>query len=78
METVQTEDTRFVRDMHSKALLTTDRAALENHRIQRRRAVAQTSEFEKLKNKVDELNTVREEMLEIKQLLKALLNKKEL
>ena len=78
METVQTEDTRFVRDLHSKALLSTDRAALENHRIQRKRSVAQNSEFEKLKNKVDELNTVREEMLEIKQLLKALLNKKEL
>tara|TARA_B100001996_G_scaffold58597_1_gene41643 strand:- start:1056 stop:1292 length:237 start_codon:yes stop_codon:yes gene_type:complete len=78
METVQTEDTRFVRDIHSKALLTTDRIALENHRIQRQRAVAQSSEFEQLKNKVDELNTVREEMLEIKQLLKALLIKKEL
>ena len=31
-----------------------------------------------MKNKVDELNTVREEMLEIKSLLKELLNKKEL
>ena len=29
METVQTEDTRFVRDIHSKALLTTDRVALD-------------------------------------------------
>ena len=31
-----------------------------------------------MKSKVDELNTVREEMLEIKSLLRELLNKKEL
>ena len=32
METVQTENKSFVRDIHSKALLNTDRIALENHR----------------------------------------------
>ena len=32
METVQTENRSFVRDIHSKALLNTDRIALENHR----------------------------------------------
>ena len=32
MQVVQTEDKRFVRDLHSKALLNTDRVALENHR----------------------------------------------
>ena len=37
MQVVQTEDNRFVRDLHSKALLNTDRVALENHR--RRRAI---------------------------------------
>ena len=78
METVQTEDTRFVRDLHSKALLSTDRIALENHRLYRKRAMVQSNEFEELKTKVDELNTVREEMLEIKSLLRELLNKKEL
>ena len=35
MEVVQTEDRRFVRDLHSKALLNTDRVALENHRNRR-------------------------------------------
>ena len=40
--------------------------------------MVQSNEFEELKTKVDELNTVREEMLEIKSLLQELLNKKEL
>jgi len=78
MNTIQTDDTRYIRDMHSKALLPTDRTALENHRLQRKRESIQAYELELLKSKVDELNTVREEMLEIKTLLQELLNKKEL
>ena len=78
MQVVQTEDNRFVRDLHSKALLNTDRVAVENHR--RRRAIEsqQQTEWEEMKNKVEELNNVRIEMLEIKSLLQELLNKKEL
>jgi len=78
METVQTENRSFVRDMHSKALLNTDRIALENHRQSIRIIEQQKSEWQVMKTKVDELNTVREEMLEIKVLLKELLYKKEL
>ena len=78
METVQTENKSFVRDLHSKALLNTDRVALENHRQKMRIQEQQKSEWQIMKNKVDELNTVREEMLEIKSLLQELLHKKEL
>ena len=78
METVQTENRSFVRDLHSKALLNTDRIALENHRQSIRIIEQQRSEWQVMKSKVDELNTVREEMLEIKGLLKELLYKKEL
>ena len=78
METVQTENRSFVRDIHSKALLNTDRIALENHRQSIRIIEQQRSEWQVMKTKVDELNTVREEMLEIKVLLKELLYKKEL
>jgi|TARA_B100000579_G_scaffold137889_1_gene111968 hypothetical protein len=78
METVQTENKSFVRDLHSKALLNTDRVALENHRQKMRLQEQQKSEWQIMKNKVDELNTVREEMLEIKSLLQELLHKKEL
>ena len=78
METVQTENKSFVRDLHSKALLNTDRVALENHRQKMRLQEQQKSEWQIMKSKVDELNTVREEMLEIKSLLQELLHKKEL
>ena len=78
METVQTEDKSYVRDIHSKALLSTDRVALENHR-QRQILVSQHSfEWQQMKTKVDELNTVKDEMLEIKALLQKILLKKEL
>ena len=78
MESVQTENKSFVRDLHSKALLNTDRVALENHRQKMRLQEQQKSEWQIMKSKVDELNTVREEMLEIKSLLQELLHKKEL
>ena len=69
MQVVQTEDKRFVRDLHSKALLNTDRVALENHRRRRAIETQQQTEWEEMKNKVEELNNVRIEMLEIKSLL---------
>ena len=78
METVQTENRSFVRDLHSKALLNTDKIALENHRQSIRIIEQQGSEWQVMKSKVDELNTVKEEMLEIKILLQELLHKKEL
>ena len=78
METVQTENQSYVRDIHSKALLNTDRVALENHRQRKKFIDDQAKEWQLMKSKVDELNTVREEMLEIKSLLRVLLNKKEL
>ena len=78
MESVQTENKSYVRDLHSKALLNTDRIALENHRQRMRIQEQQKSEWQIMKTKVDELNTVREEMLEIKSLLQELLHKKEL
>ena len=78
METVQTENQSYVRDIHSKALLNTDRVALENHRQRKKFIDDQAKEWQMMKSKVDELNTVREEMLETKSLLRELLNKKEL
>ena len=78
METVQTENKAFLRDLHSKALLNTDKVALENHRQRQRMLTQQSFEWQQIKSKVNELNTVKEEMLEIKSLLQELLHKKEL
>ena len=76
METVQTENSSYVRDLHSKALINTDRVALENHRQWTRRQEQQRSEWQIMKTKVDELNTMKEEILEIKVLLQQLSQKK--
>tara|TARA_Y100001963_G_C6599454_1_gene361776 strand:- start:385 stop:621 length:237 start_codon:yes stop_codon:yes gene_type:complete len=78
MKVIQTEDSSFVRDIHSKALLTTDRSALENHRRRRQIEIQQAKKWEQLENKVEELNNVKDEILEIRSLLQELLNKREL
>jgi hypothetical protein len=78
MEVIQTEDTSFVRDLHSKALINTDRVALENHRKRKQIEIQQAQRWQQMETKVEELNNVKSEMLEIKSLLQEILNKKEL
>ena len=78
MKVIQTENKSFVRDFHSKALINTDRVALENHRKKRQIKIQQAQKLQQMENKVEELNNVRNEILEIKGLLQEVLNKKEL
>ena len=78
MKVVQTEDKSFVRDLHSKALINTDRVALENHRKRRQIEIQQAQKWQQMETKVEELNIMRNEILEIKGLLQEVLNKKEL
>jgi len=78
MKVVQTEDRSFVRDLHSKALINTDRVALENHRKKRQIEIQQAQQWQQMETKVEELNNMRNEILEIKSLLQEVLNKKEL
>ena len=78
MEVIQTEDPRFVRDLHSKALLNIDRVSLENFRQRKKMFSRREDEWNSIKNKVEELNILKDEMMEIKDLLRQLLSKKEL
>ena len=78
MGVIQTEDASFVRDLHSKALINTDRIALENHRKKRQVEIQQAQRLQEMEIKVEELVTVKDEMLEIKSLLQKLVNTKEL
>jgi len=78
MNVIQTENNSFVRDLHSKALINTDRIALENHRKKRQVEVQQAQRLKEMEMKVEELVTVKNEMLEIKSLLQKLVNMKEL
>ena len=72
---VQTEDPSFVRDIHSKALLNTDYTALQQHRSERAYFYKQQSDINILKGQAEELTVIREEMLEIKILLKEIISK---
>ena len=78
MKVIQTEDNSFVRDLHSKALINTDRVALENHRKRKKIEIQQVRKTQQMENKLEELNNMRSEILEIRGLLQELLNKKEL
>ena len=78
MKVIQTEDISFVRDLHSKALINTDRVALENHRKRKKIEIQQAQKWQQMEIKVEELVNVKDEMLEIKSLLQEVLNKKEL
>ena len=72
---VQTEDPRFIRDIHSKALLNTDYNALQHHRREKLYFQKQQSDINILRGQVEELTTIRVEMLEIKTLLTEIINK---
>ena len=75
MGSVQTEDPRFIRDIHSRALLNTDYNALQQHRREKVYFQKQQNDINILRGQVEELITVRVEMLEIKTLLTEFLNK---
>ncbi len=72
---VQTEDSRFVRDIHSRALLNTDYNALQQHRKEKAYFQKQESDINILRSQVNELTGIREEMLEIRGLLYEIIKK---
>ena len=72
---IQTEDPMYVRDIHSKALLNTHYNALQQHRRERVYFQKQQSDINILTSQVNELTGIREEMLEIKTLLREIIKK---
>ena len=75
MGIIQTEDPKFLRDTHSKALLNTDYNALQQHRREKLYFQKQQNDINILRSQVEELSTIRVEMLEIKTLLKQIISK---
>ena len=64
-----------MRDTHSKALLSTDYDALQRHRKEKLYFQKQQEDINILRGQVEELTNVRHEILEIRGLLKELINK---
>jgi hypothetical protein len=63
---VKIQDTNYVRDIHSKAVLNTDRKALDEYLMKKEIAKKQQEETEDTKQK---LHLIEKEMQEIKELL---------
>ena len=68
---VQVENTSFVRDIHSKAILNTDKAGLNDYLM--KREIAKKQQDEQVQTK-DRLNKIENDMSDIKNLLVQLVN----
>ena len=69
---VPVEDSTFVRDIHSKAILNTDRAGLKNYYVQRDLYKKEQAEKLQANNRLTQLE---EDMSEIKAMLRQLVSK---
>jgi hypothetical protein len=69
---VQVEDSPFVRDIHSKAILNTDRVGLQNYYVQRDLYKKEQTEKNEASNRLTKLE---EDMSEIKTMLQKLVLK---
>jgi hypothetical protein len=68
---VRIGDTALIRDIHSKAILNTDKAGLNDYLM--KRVIAKKQQDEQVQNK-DRLTKLEEDMSEIKNLLVQLVN----
>jgi hypothetical protein len=64
---VRIEDTALIRDIHSKAILNTDRAGLDEYLM--KREIAKKQQADQVNNK-DRLDKLENDMSEIKSLLR--------
>ena len=65
MKTVKVEETQYVRDINSKAILNTNRNALENYKLARKRK----------EQEISDINSMKQDILELKELVKKLIEK---
>jgi hypothetical protein len=71
-EKVQIDGENLVRDIHSKAILSTNYDELAAHRQRRAVMLQQKSENDRLR---EEINTIKQEFAEVKELLQLMLKK---
>ena len=71
MEYLKVKDTAYVRDRNSKAILNTDKTALNDYILKKNIAEKQNKETLELKNKILDIEN---DMKEIKTLLSRLIN----
>jgi len=65
MKTVKIEETQYVRDVNSKAILNTNRNALENYKMAKKRK----------EDEINVINNMRKDIDELKEMIKTLIGK---
>ena len=65
MKNVKIEQTQYVRDVNSKAVLNTNKKALDSYKIARKRKM----------NEIEDINNMKKDIAELKEMIKTLLGK---
>ena len=65
MKNIKIEQTQYVRDVNSKAILSTNRNALENYKIARL----------KKEEEINVINTMKQDIKELKEMIQTLIGK---
>jgi len=65
METIKVKETKYVRDIDSKAILNTNRSALENYKLARQKKM----------DEINDINNMKQDIADLKEMLKTLLGK---
>ena len=65
MKNVKIEQTQYVRDINSKAVLNTNKKALDSYKIARKRKM----------NEIEDINNMKRDIAELKEMIKTLLGK---
>jgi hypothetical protein len=62
-KTVKISETSYVRDINSKAILNTNRNALENYKIAKKRKEAEINDINNMKREISELKVMIQQLL---------------
>jgi len=65
MKDIKIDETKYVRDVDSKAILNTNRNALQNYKIARQKKI----------DEVNDINNMKKDIAELKEMIKTLLGK---
>jgi|TARA_B110000495_G_scaffold30369_1_gene23204 hypothetical protein len=62
-KTIKIPETSYVRDINSKAILNTNRNALENYKIAKKRKEAEINDINNMKREISELKVMIQQLL---------------
>ena len=65
MKDIKIDETKYVRDVDSKAILNTNRNALQNYKIARQKKI----------DEINDINNMKKDIAELKEMIKTLLGK---